>query len=58
MAAVVTFRNGENVRDVARRVAIDGAAQAIDTDPDDDGRRGAERLRRSVADTANEPGNG
>ena len=57
MAAIVTFRNGENVRDVARRVAFDGAAQAIDTDRDD-GRRGAERLRRSVAGTANEPGNG
>jgi len=25
MAAIVTFRNGENVRDVAQRVAIDGA---------------------------------
>ena len=44
MAVIVTFRNGGNVRDVARRVAIDGAAQAIDTDRDD-GRRGAEPLR-------------
>ena len=44
MAAIVAFRNGENVRDVAQRVAIDGTAQAIDTDRDD-GRRGAEPLR-------------